>query len=128
MCGVTAGALWVCAWNPPGSSSAKASVARPNTAFCIVPPIQSNSNNSLPGLLGHRGPHDALIFLRHRRHAFVNKLLYALPAVGFRRENVALRVRGDAVDCIELSRLPSSVTEAGQDFQRIAQHNRSEER
>src|SRR5580704_19024208 len=58
-------------------------------------------------------PQDALVHFRHRSQAFIDKLLQSLPAICLRRVNVALRVRRDAVDGVELARLASTVAEIG---------------
>src|ERR1700730_12263098 len=61
-------------------------------------------------------PQHALIFLCDRRHAFVDEFLHALSAVSFCREDIALRIRSDAMHRVEFSRLASAVAKAGQDF------------
>ena len=52
---------------------------------------------------------DALVLFRHRRQAFVQKLLHALAAVSFRREDVSFGIGGDAVHGVKLTRLPAAV-------------------
>src|SRR5579864_1408014 len=69
------------------------------------------------------GPQNALFFLRDGTQAFVHEFLEALAAIGFRRVDVALGIRGDAVHRVELSRLTSAVAETCQDLQRVAQQN-----
>src|ERR1051325_2045763 len=64
-------------------------------------------------------PDHALVLLRDRRHAFVDEFLEAFPFPGFRRVDVALRVRGDAVHAVELARLPPAVAERRQLLQRL---------
>src|SRR5437867_5621693 len=68
-------------------------------------------------------PHHALVLACDRRKPFVNELLNALPLVGLRRVDVALRVRGDAVHGEELPRLAAAVAEACQDLERLAVHD-----
>src|SRR5437879_5090025 len=65
-------------------------------------------------------PHDALILLRDRRHPLVQKLLDALAAVGLGREDVAFRIRGDAVDGVEFAGLTAAIAEAGEDLHGVA--------
>src|SRR5579862_9361734 len=69
------------------------------------------------------GPHNALIFGCYRTHALVHELLHSLSAVRLSRENIALGIRGDAVNRIELPRLAPAVAEAGDDFESLAQHD-----
>ena len=68
-------------------------------------------------------PDRALILLRYRTEALVQKSLYTLATIGFSRIDVAFGVGRDAVDRVELSRLPAAIAETRQDFQRVAQHD-----
>ncbi len=47
--------------------------------------------------------------------------MHALAAVGFGGEEVASRIGRDAVDGVELAGLAPTVTEAGQNFKRVAE-------
>ena len=64
-----------------------------------------------------------MIYLGHRAHAFVDKFLQALAAVGFRRINVSFGVGGDAVNGVELSGLTSAIAEIGNFLKRVAQQD-----
>src|SRR5215208_4580789 len=68
-------------------------------------------------------PNDALVGSRHRADAFVRKLLEPLSFVRFRRVDVALRVRRDAVHREELTRLTTAIAEARDDLERGAIHH-----
>src|SRR5437016_6257655 len=68
-------------------------------------------------------PQHPLILFRHRPKPFIDELLDALSAVGFGREDIALRIGGDAVDGIELAGLPPAIAKAGQYFERVAVEN-----
>src|SRR3970282_1255916 len=68
-------------------------------------------------LLRSRRPQDALVLRSDRGHSLVDELLNALPFVGFRGVDVALRIGGDAVHAVELTRLPPAGAEAGEDFE-----------
>src|SRR6266496_5096989 len=64
-------------------------------------------------------PHRSLVHLCHRRKPFIHELLQAPALVGLGSVDVALRIGGDAVHSVELTRLPPAVAEARQDFERI---------
>src|SRR5581483_2688308 len=68
-------------------------------------------------------PDHALILLRNRAQAAIHELLHALAAIRLGREDVTLRIRGDAMNGIELSRLAAAIAEAGQLFERVAQQD-----
>src|SRR4029077_4628545 len=68
-------------------------------------------------------PQDALIFLRDRPQAFVNKLLDALPAIGLRHVDIAFRIRSDGVRAVEFTRLASTLPECRQHFECVAQED-----
>src|SRR5215467_3072986 len=68
-------------------------------------------------------PYRALIFLADGLETFIQEPLHALTAIRFGCVDVALRIRRDAVDGIELSGLPTAVAKARQGFQRITQQN-----
>src|ERR1039458_8709855 len=76
----------------------------------------SRSQRTLGGLR----PHHALVLFRNRREALVDKLLHTLSPVRLRGEHVALRIGSDAVNRVELPRLPAAVPKAGQHFKRFA--------
>src|ERR1700722_6248734 len=69
------------------------------------------------------GPQYALILLGDRSQTLVNEFLHALPAIGFRREDIALGVSRNAMHGVECAGLPSAVPEAGQHFERLAIEN-----
>src|SRR5690349_11318778 len=69
------------------------------------------------------GPQDPLVLLGNRSQTFVHESLHALSAIGFGGVDVALGIRGDTVDRVELAGLAAAVAEAGQDFHRLAQHD-----
>src|SRR5260221_5363809 len=56
-------------------------------------------------------PQNTLVFFRDWSQTFVNEFLQALPAVGFGRVDVALRIRSNAMHGVELTWLPASVAE-----------------
>src|SRR5438270_244834 len=81
--------------------------------------------NRLPACwlaLGLR-PDYALVLLGDGSHAFVEELLDTLAAIRLGREDVAFRVRRDAVHRVELARLASAVSERGQNLERIPLEN-----
>src|SRR5438045_1111136 len=67
-------------------------------------------------------PENSLIFLGHGSQAFVDKSLYALSSIRFGGVDVALGIRGDAVDRVELAGLAAAIAEAGQDLHGLPQH------
>ena len=68
-------------------------------------------------------PHDTLVFFRDRSQAFVNELLHAPTFVGLGGVEVAFRIGGNVMYPVELTRLTSTIPEARQDFERIAQQD-----
>src|SRR5437868_4633289 len=70
-------------------------------------------------ILGFR-PYHALVLLSDRRDALVNEFLYALAAISFRREDIALRIGCNAMDSIEFAGLAPSFAERRQHFEGIA--------
>src|SRR5438874_10846532 len=69
--------------------------------------------------LGCLWPHDPLVRFRDRSHAFVDELLQALPVLGLHGVDVALCIGGEVVHGVELAGLAATVTEAGQDLERV---------
>src|SRR4051794_13065419 len=65
-------------------------------------------------------PENALIAAAYRSDPFVHELLQTFALVGFGRIDVALRVRGDAVDAVELTGLASAIAERGHLLERLA--------
>src|SRR6185503_20640563 len=65
-------------------------------------------------------PYGSLLLARHGAEPFVDELLETLSFVGFGRVEIAFRIHGDAVDGVELSRLSSAITKAGELFERVA--------
>src|SRR5258706_10151633 len=68
-------------------------------------------------------PDDALVFLGHRRQAFIHEALHALAAISFGGVDVALRIHGDAMHTVELPGLPSALTKSRQNFERLPVEN-----
>src|SRR5262249_17431394 len=71
-------------------------------------------------LLGSSRPDSSLVYFRHWSEPFVNKFLQASTLVCLSRVDVAFRIRRDAVHAVKLTRLPSSIPEAGQYLERVA--------
>src|SRR5210317_810646 len=74
-------------------------------------------------LARRRRPGRALLSALHGLHALIGEALHALTLVGFRGENVALRVHGDAVHAEELARLASPISEGGDDLEALPIHD-----
>src|SRR6476646_7773044 len=68
-------------------------------------------------------PENAFIYFGHRAHAFVDKFLQALAAIGLRRINISFGVRGDTVNGVELPGLTSAIAEIGNFLKRVAQQD-----
>src|ERR1041385_3480588 len=81
---------------------------------------ESRCYRLLQGTLRALGPNHALVLFCDRTNALVYKLLHSLATVGLGSEDIALRIGSNAVDRVELARLPSAVAEAGQHFERLA--------
>src|SRR5689334_17327529 len=64
-------------------------------------------------------PESALVLAGYGRHAFVDELLqpFSFPCLG--SVQIALRIERNAVHVVELSRLPTTVTECRQFLQRL---------
>src|SRR6266481_2267650 len=75
---------------------------------------------SCPTLALGLRPHHALVLLGDRRQSFIEELLDSLPTIGLGCKDVALRIGGDAMHRVELTRLPAAVTEGSENFERIA--------
>ena len=77
----------------------------------------------IEGSLALLRPDNALFLLLHRAKALEDEFLHPLSFVGFGGVEVALRIRGNAVDGVELAGLAASVAEIGEFFQGIAEQN-----
>src|SRR6476469_7031157 len=66
------------------------------------------------------GPYYALILLRDRRQAPEVELLNALAAISFCREDVAPRIRCDAVHSVKLTGLSPAIAKSSQNFECVA--------
>src|SRR5687767_11399835 len=64
-------------------------------------------------------PEHALVRRRDRTNTLEHELLDALPLVGLRRVEVALRIRRDAVDGEELAGLTAAAAERGEHVERL---------
>src|ERR1700732_1884819 len=67
---------------------------------CVKGGVALPSGRSAPrpfSALARLGPHHALILLRDRRQPLIQELLNALPTIRFGGEDIALRIRSDAV-------------------------------
>src|SRR5436309_15756214 len=78
--------------------------------------------SKFPPILFFR-PNRSLILFRDGTQTFVQEPLHALASIGFRCIDVALGIGCDAVHGIELAGLASSVAEAGEDVERVAERN-----
>src|SRR5204862_1025330 len=87
-------------------------------SVCSAPPWLVNLKT--PELLGRARPDDALVHLRDRSQSFVEESLETFSFIRLGGVEVPLRIDGDAVHAVELSRLPSAVAERRQFFERLA--------
>src|SRR5438132_4194854 len=112
----------------PNSSFAKSEQMQPrsheNTKKKMVFFVPSCLRGCISVVASVRGrlrrPDGALVLLRDRREALEHELLQPLTAVRLGHVDVALRVGRDAVDRVELARLPAAVAEARELGQRLA--------
>src|SRR5437899_3356576 len=81
---------------------AKTIARRVKIDLCMAAPMRMNPARSL---FARGGPDDALLFFGDRRHFLVYKFLDALAAISYCGEDVSVRIRGDAVHGVDLSRI-----------------------
>src|SRR6185295_12178289 len=115
---------------PPGSPSGTLETSRAfvdcgaaaNAGASSAAARKSRRVTGAAELLGASArPHRTLVFaLRHAVHPLVEEALQPPAVIGLGRVEVALRVGGDAVNGVELSRHLAAVAEAGEDFERLA--------
>src|SRR5580765_4933289 len=103
------GPLSACAMTRPANPASKPTVVT----------VDSFMMSPFPAVLLRRPNHP--LSAPYLAHSLVDELLQPLPLVRLGGVEVAFRIRGDAVNAEELSRLAAAVAEVGDLFQRLAQ-------
>src|SRR6185503_18375293 len=117
-CG-SVGLIFACAMSPATASTAPLTPIR--MLFMTSSRRVYRTRPALRELLTR--PRRSLHLLSDGTGAFIHEPLHARAGVRLGRVEIALRVGIEIVDAEELSRLPSTVAEGGDDFERAAQHD-----